>query len=139
MYPDAAVNALSVVDEADAWLDMSQPWLRRHALPGEPLHPAYPCTTPVPGEHEGMAPCLTLAGLRAEQALVRAAVTAAAAAAAGPSGSLASGGPAGEYMTLTCIGSSTPRHTHTHLMDCKEVLAVRVGSIQVVLVLPFSR
>jgi hypothetical protein len=74
---DACVNALSLVDEPDAWLDMSQPWLKRHALPGEQQQQQQ-------GGDEA-APCLTLAGLRAEQALVRAAVLAA-----------TSGGPPGE-------------------------------------------
>lgn len=78
---EAAINALSLVKEADAWLDLSDPWLRLHASPTKP--PALLFGTDAPAAERGGGgggaggwedAVLTLPQLRREYLLLRSAV-----------------------------------------------------------------
>ncbi|KAG1678292.1 hypothetical protein FOA52_013913 [Chlamydomonas sp. UWO 241] len=86
---EASLNALSLLDDEDAWLDLSDPWMRLHATPpraGRLLFGGGGGVLQADGMVEDAdddaveqeEPVLTLSGLRREYLLLRCAVSAAA-------------------------------------------------------------
>lgn len=92
-FTEACLNALSLLDEYDAWLDMGcDPWVRAHTLPGPPPPPLFP-QPPSSHTHDaggvlGSAggACLTLNDLRREYAVMRAAAAVAVSSSGGAGG-----------------------------------------------------